>query len=293
MQYYNKYFPYLAIIMACIVWWLNWVFIKYLDLPIVTQTFFRLWVPAICMGLYLLLKKQSLLWDDLKTMTLISIWNAIRLYFLTVAFTFTTVANASVALKINILLTTVLAYFLLKEKFTITKVLSMIIWFWGLLLIGLQKGISIANDDIKWIGLVILSVFILSGINIIYKQKLNSYSSEYIIFHQSIVGAIGFGIYSFTQYPIPDVSTIALATLHWFLIGVVWFRLYFRGLKKTDLSHASILTYSEVIFAIMWAYFIIGEIPTLFTYIGTLCIFISGFLILQDNKKQKLMPIGS
>lgn len=286
LMQYSKYLPYLAIVMACVIWWLNWVFIKYLQLPITIQTFFRLWVPAVCMGGYLLYKRESILTKDIKTMVLISVWNAVRLYLLTVAFVFTSVANASVALKINILLTAILAYFFLKEKFTITKIISMIIWFGGLLMIGFQKGLTFANDDIKWIGLVILSVFILSGINIVYKQKLKQQSSEYIIFYQSIIGAIGFGVYSLINYPLPDLYTIALATLHWFLIGVVWFRLYFRGLKRIELSHASILTYSEVITAIVRAYIILWEVPSRITYLGTICIIISGVLIIQDKRKK-------
>lgn len=289
----NKYLPYFAIIMSCVVFGLNWVFIKYLHLPTTTQTFFRLWVPAICMGGYLFYKRQSIVKGDIKVMILISLWNAIRLYLLTVAFFFTSVANASVALKINVLLIAIFAYFFLKEKFTITKVISMIIWFWGLLLIGFQKGLTLANDDIKWIGLVILSVFILSSMNVIYKQRLEQQSSEYIIFYQSIIGAIGFGIYSIIHYPIPDVQTIALATLHWFLIGIVWFRLYFRWLKRIELSHASILTYSEVITAIIRAYLILWEIPSWLTYVGTICVIISGLLIIQDNKKKKIIVIDS
>lgn len=58
------------------------------------------------------------------------------------------------------------------------------------------------------------------------------------------------------------------------------FSLFMNGIKKVKAQHVGVLSYSEPIFATIYAFFLFLEIPTISTIIGGILIIIGGCLVI-------------
>lgn len=282
--------PVLAIIWACTIWWLNGVFVKTLDLPHTQQTFFRLLVPFIITGCILLFKwweKIHRRFTKFEFLT-ISGANALRMYLLMMWFMMTTVGNAVIAQRSNVFLVLILSYLILAEKLTWQKIASVWIGLLGLFFIAVEKGLSLSNQNLLGICVIVLSATMSSYLNIQYKQKIHSLGSTNTIFLQSCIWVIIFWALSAIQYPLPPWEKLLLAWLHSFLIGVVGFYLFFWWLRHMEVSNATILTYFEVLSGIFFWYIILGQIPSSYTYLWMICIIMSGVILGQKVKSYKV-----
>lgn len=278
--------PWLAILLACVVWWLNGVFVNTLDLPHAQQTFFRLLVPFIVTGWIILIKRWDQVHRKFTTFEFLTISgaNALRMYFLMAGFTLTTVGNAVIAQRANVFIVLILAFLILWEKLTPKKILSVCIGFLWLIFIALEKWISLTNENFLGISAIIFSAIISSYLTIQFKQKIHSLGSTNTIFLQSCIGVILFWIVSVLNYSFPQWEKLFLALFHSFLIGVVGFYLFFWWLRHMEVSKATILTYSEVLSGILFWYIILGQIPSGYTYLWMICIIISGVILAKRNK---------
>lgn len=285
----SKKLAVLAIILACAIWGLNWVFVKTLDLPHTQQTFFRLLVPFVITGLIIIMRGWEKIHRRFTSYEFFTISgaNALRMYLLNIGFILTTVWNAVIAQRSNVFLILILAYFILWEKLTWQKIISVFIGFLGLIFIAIEKGISLSNTNFLGICAIVGSATISSYLNIQYKQKIHSLGSTNTIFLQSCLGVIIFGILSITQYPFPVWEKLFLALSHSFLIGVVGFYLFFWWLRHMEVSKATIITYSEVLSGILFGYVILGQIPSGYTYLWMICIIISGIILTRKIKITK------
>lgn len=286
----KKILPVLAILWACTIWWLNGVFVNTLDLPHAQQTFFRLLVPFIITGWILLVKGWEKIHRKFTTFEFFTISgaSALRVYFLMLGFTLTTVGNAVIAQRSNVFLVLVLAFFILWEKLTPKKILSVCIGFLWLIFIALEKWISLDNNNFLGISAIIFSAIISSYLTIQYKQKIHSLGSTNTIFLQSCIGVIFFWMISLSNYSFPGWEKLLLALSHSFLIGVVGFYLFFWWLRHMEVSKATIITYSEVLSGIVFWYIILGQIPSGYTYLWMICIIVSGAILAQKVKSYKV-----
>lgn len=286
----RKILPALAILGACTIWWLNGVFVKSLDLPHTQQTFFRLLVPFVVTGCILLMQWGEKIHRRFTRFEFFTISgaNALRMYLLNIGFILTTVGNAVIAQRSNVFLILILSYFILGERLTWQKIVSVFVGFLGLTFIAAEKGVHLGNNNFLGICAIVGSATISSYLNIQYKQKIHSLGSTNTIFLQSCLWVVIFGIISFMNYNFPDGHKIFLAVTHSFLIGVVWFYLFFWGLRHMEVSRATILTYFEVLSWILFWYIILGQTPSLYTYGWVICIIASGIILAQKSKTRIL-----
>lgn len=282
--------PFLAIIWACTIWWLNGVFVKTLDLPHTQQTFFRLLVPFIVTGCILIFQGWEKIHRRFTKFEFFTIsWaNALRMYLLMMWFTMTTVGNAVIAQRSNVFLVLILSYLILSEKLTWQKIASVWIGLLGLFFIAVEKGLSVNNENLLGILTIVWSALISSYLTIQYKQKIHSLGSTNTIFLQSCIWVIIFWVLSILQYSFPSGEKLFLAWIHSFLIGVVGFYLFFWGLRHMEVSKATIITYSEVLSGIVFWYIILGQIPSGYTYLWMICIIMSGVILAQKVKNYKV-----
>lgn len=283
---------YLAVISACIFWGMNGVFANILHLPPFQQSFFRLLVPGLVTGGILLFqyKKKNISFIGevfQKHFIIISLVNAIRILLLMSGYVLATVGSATVAIKTSVLFTAIFAFILLWESFTKTKFISLFIGFTGLLFIAAEKGISLENyRQMQGIGLIVLSAILWWLLNALYKKHI-AVGGTMLIFQQSFFGMVIFGIISSFLYTFPTGMTLVLAILHSALIGVIWFYLLFFAVKYLEISVTSILGNFEILSAMLFGYLFLNQVPTMFSYIGMICIIVSGVILIQNTHKQR------
>ncbi len=275
--------PYLAIILAATIGGSSGVFIKLIDLPSTSITFFRMAVPVIVLLAYFGWKKTPLFRGKYGIMMVASGLNAARMFLFFVAYLYTTIGNAVIILFTWPIFAAIFSSIFLKEKIT-TRTASLIgLAFLGIVLMYADKEISFGNRDFIGMAAMLFSAIVFSITAIIFKKELSNYSRTETIFYQNLIGAVVFMPFIFLNTPLPSSVQIGAATVYGFLIGIVAFMLFFFALRRLKMSHYALFTYWEVIAAVIFGAVFFDEVITINMLLGGMMILASGILL----RKQK------
>lgn len=169
---------------------------------------------------------------------------------------------------------TVAAFYLWKEELTREKIGSMMIIFMGT---AMASGVNIFSlEQTNTTGLMagFTVPFFYAGWTLCGKNMVSKYGATACL-------AIAFGIASimllplqpFTNQPFPLNSTMAFAFCGLIAISTFGaFTLYFLGMKYIQAGIASIFVMSEILFAGVYAWFLLGERLTPVQLVGTLLV---------------------
>lgn len=78
------------------------------------------------------------------------------------------------------------------------------------------------------------------------------------------------------------VSVLCLLTMG-VLHSAIALGLYFAGVKKIKVQHTSVLSYVDPVSALIFAFFIFGEVPTLYTALGGGLALLASYVILAKK----------
>ena len=178
--------------------------------------------------------------------------------------------------------TTIFSIFLLKEKVGIFRWLAVVIGFVGILIIT-EPGISQLN--IYYIFPIIFCLG-LSYVAITIRQ-LSSTEPVWLI---SFYFSLSITLLSFLTIPqgwiMPNFNHLVLLCLVGIFGGVanLWLS---QSYKYSEVSLVTPLKYLALVFAIIFGYFIWGEIPTIKTLIGAFLVIISTLIIFRREIYKK------
>ena len=275
--------PYLAIIIAATIGGSSGVFIKLIDLPSTSITFFRMAIPVLALLAYFHWKKVKLFQGNYNIMLVASGLNATRMFLFFVGYLYTTIGNAVIILFTWPIWASLFGALFLKEKVSRRTAILIGLAFSGLVIMYLNKEISFGNRDFIGMVAMLFSAILFSITAIIFKRELVRYSKTETIFYQNLVGAIIFTPFLFLNTPAPTIPQVTVASLYGFLIGIVAFVLFFYALRRLKMSHYSLFTYWEVIAAVIFGAVFFNEAITPNMLIGGGLILASGILL----RKQK------
>ena len=271
--------PYLEVIIAATIWGSGGAFVKYLNLPPTTITFFRLAVPTLFLFIFVAIKKMKIVKKDNKLMLFASSLNAIRMFFFFLAFTYTSISNAVIILYTWPIFVTTFSVIFLKEKIKRRNVLLLLLAFIGIIFVYFNKELSFANRDFLGMTSMLLSASIYSLTLVIYKKESQKYTKLETIFYQNLVGSLIFLPFLFINQPLPTITQTTVAIVYAILIGLVGYGLFFSALKKIKASTVSHLSYFEVLSGVLFGIFLFQEILTWNIVVGGLLIIISTMLL--------------
>ena len=275
--------PYLAIIIAATIGGSSGVFIKLLDLPATTITFFRMAVPVIVLLAYLKYKGITFFRGNYRIMMLASALNATRMFFFFVGYLYTSIGNAVIILFTWPIFGSLFSAIFLKEKVSRRTAVLIGLAFLGIVIMYMNKDISFGNEDFIGMAAMLFSAILFSITAVIFKKELVNYSRTETIFYQNLIGAFVFLPFIFINTPVPSALQAGVASLYGFLIGIVAFVLFFFALRRLKMSHYALFTYWEVIAALFFGVMFFGEEISLNMVIGGGLILATGILL----KKQK------
>jgi len=275
--------PYLAIIIAATIGGSSGVFIKLLDLPATTITFFRMAVPVIVLLAYLKYKGVTFFRGNYRIMMLASALNATRMFFFFVGYLYTSIGNAVIILFTWPIFGSLFSAMFLKEKVSTRTAVLIGLAFLGIVIMYMNKDISFGNEDFIGMAAMLFSAILFSVTAVIFKKELVNYSRTETIFYQNLIGAFVFLPFIFINTPAPSALQAGVASLYGFLIGIVAFVLFFFALRRLKMSHYALFTYWEVIAALFFGVVFFGEEISLNMVIGGGLILATGILL----KKQK------
>lgn len=273
----------LLILLATIIWWSTGVFVKSLHLPATTIVVFRLGIPLLCVTMYLLYTQKGFGLYGNRLAWKFSTGNAIRMLLYYIGFNLTTVANAVIGLYTRPLFAAIIEYYRTK-KITPIVLLCTLLWLGWVIVTCLDKSFWTQPLQMIWFFAITISAVISALQRFQQKDLMIHADNIQMVFYQSLVGAIFFLPFLFINKPMPTIQQSGIAVIFSLLIGIAGFYLYFSWLRKVSIAYMSVLSYFEVISAIIFAYFIIHEVPSGYTLIGGTIIIVS-ILIMSLHKK--------
>ncbi|OGH93847.1 MAG: hypothetical protein A2538_03220 [Candidatus Magasanikbacteria bacterium RIFOXYD2_FULL_41_14] len=278
--------PYLAVMFAASFGGFVGVLVKWLNLPTLSTTFFRLAVPTIIIFVYLKINHFKIWHGNYKIMSLASLLNAVRIFLYYFAYLHASVAYGVVILYLYPVFMALWGFIFLKEKITWQSVGMVVLAFGGTVLIYSGKLGGFSPGDLLGMGAMLLSGFIFSLTMLIYKKQTPNYTPPEIIFWQNFVGGVGSAILV-CFYGLNASWAVAGSAFVYYglVIGIFTFWLFFYGLKHLTLSQYSVLAYIEVISAVGFAVMFLGEKLTLNFGLGSVMILAAGIgLVLGKSR---------
>ncbi|HTY47449.1 MAG TPA: DMT family transporter [Methanomassiliicoccales archaeon] len=217
--------------------------------------------------------------------------NALGLTLQNVGMTQTTATNTVLLVDINVVFVAVISFAVLSERITKYTI-------YGLLLGLLGVGIVSTGGDLSqmmqgsFVGnVLVFAAGIVWAFYIVYQKKLVNEHVEPIMTSAAVVTTTA--VFSI---PIALVfaSNVALdATGAWSMLylGVVctaaaWL-LYIMGLRGKGATDSSVILFMEIVFAMVFAFLLLGETPDWFTAIGGVLILLSVLLVSASPNGKK------
>jgi drug/metabolite transporter (DMT)-like permease len=249
---------YLEVVIAAVIWGSAGVFVKYLDLPPATLSFFRLAVPSALLLAFFAAKGIRLFRGNNKLILSASLLNVFKTLLYFVGFTYTSIGNAVIVFFTWPIFAALLEIAFLKEKMTKKNMALLFVAFAGIVLVYLNRKFSFSDQDFIGMAAMTLCSLVNAASMVIFKKVSAGYSKCEMIFYQNILGAAVFLPFVFV-YPAPSFSQSAVAIIYSILVGIIGFVLYFSALSKIKVSTASFLTYFEPVSAILLGVILFNE----------------------------------
>jgi drug/metabolite transporter (DMT)-like permease len=279
--------PYVAAIIGATIGGSSGVFIKLLNLPSTSITFFRVAVPIVVLLFYFGWKKPKLFHGNYKIMLLGSGLNAARMFLYFLAYLYTSMGNAVIMLFTWPIFATIFSAIILKEKVTKKTALLIGMAFLGIILMYSNKEISFGDRDFIGMAAMVASAIIFSLSAVIFKKELKNRTELETVFFQNLIGAIIFLPFIFINKPVPTFNQTGVAVIYAFLVGIVAFSLFFFAMKRLKMGHYALFSYWEVPAALVFSVIFFKEVITLNMYAGGALIIASGLLL---RKRKQVQP---
>ncbi|MEK8023259.1 MAG: DMT family transporter [Candidatus Hydrogenedentota bacterium] len=206
----------------------------------------------------------------------VNVWSSIE------AFALTSISNFMILHYAAPVIVAVAAPFLLGEKPSARTWEALAVSMVGLLAVGGQ-GLRLGSEnDLRGLGLALLSAFAYA-VCIMLSRRLAREGAD------SFAVAVGSSlVLPLVVLPMVDWSayTTRSATI---ACGAGAFHLsiastiYLVGLAGVSAATAGILGYFEILFGIAWGSIIYGEPVTAWTFLGAVCIVVAGWLVLGEK----------
>ena len=177
-------------------------------------------------------------------------------------------------------ITTVLAYFILKEKISFLQVL--------IVMIGLVGALIIANPNSESFNFAVIYPFLAAicfALFTISTKFLNtSDTNQTTLLFTALSGTVLSLPFIFIYWEQPNTFNLFLMFCLGTLATIGHF-LFIDALKVIKASFAAPFVYLTVLLATFWGYILYDEIPNDNTISGAALIIIAGFLIIKINRK--------
>lgn len=181
-----------------------------------------------------------------------------------------TVAIGLLAFSTFPVFVTFLEPYFFKEHIKISNIVIAIVAFLGVMLVipSFELGNS-STQGVLW-GLV--SGFTYAILSILNKKYVKEYSSAVIAFYEQFIAAIILIPFYFLQKPVFQLNDILLLALLGVVFTGISHLLFINGLKNIKAQTAGIISSLEPVYGIIFAAFLLSEIPSLREVLGGMVI---------------------
>lgn len=260
--------------------------------PITVATL-RIFLSSIFLLFYIKLFKKSQKIDksDYKIFLISAFFNPF-IYFLLESYGIKYVSPTISAVIIATipLFSPLVAYFSVKEKLSFLSIFGIIISFFGILIMLVNKDLSLRADPI---GVLILFLAVASALvySVLLVKLTRKYSSVNIITYQNTIGIFYFlplffyfDFNSFINVK-PNFELVSSLVFLSILCSSLAFIFYATSIKNLGISKTNIFTNLIPVFAAIFSYFILAEIFPFSKILGIIIV-IAGVFVSQIKRKK-------
>ncbi len=274
----------IKITVSMLIWGSVGIFARFTNLNGLGISFFRVALGALILALLFSIKDKS--WfqkvsdatkQKFRWMILLGIALALNWVFLFTAFLYTSIARAVLIYYSAPVLATLISAKFLKEKISKFQILLILMAFLGLLIIMSEQKMNFENRD--FVGAVfafIAAIFYAMIPNL--GRFLKEVKSDILTFVQLFIAFV-------TLIPFVLHGKIFVGKINWFAVGILVavhtvfaLFLYMDGLKSVKVNEAALLSYLDPLSAVVYAFLVFGEVPTIRTVIGGVLILLASLL---------------
>lgn len=165
---------------------------------------------------------------------------------------------------------TFLEPYFFKEKIKISDIVSAIVTFLGVVLV--IPKFELGNDLTQGVLWGIASGFTYAILSMLNRKYVKEYSSTVIAFYEQFIATIVLIPFFFVQKPVFQFKDIFLLILLGTIFTGISHSLFISGLKNIKTQTAGIISSLEPVYGIIFAAFLLKEIPTLREILGGIII---------------------
>jgi len=270
-----------------LIWGTVGIFVRFAEQPAPTIVFFRVSIAFAALSIYFCWHKRRLYWHGQKIPALISgIFLALNWLFFFQAIQLTTIGNAVLSYYMAPLFAVLWARLFLGERLERHGLYALLLAMLGIGLIVSSYDFSLSNQDFLGIVCGLIGALFYSLVVILVK-RLSIAPSQLVLIQTGIASLVFLPFVVIHPPQLKAFSIMAMGTLG-LVHSAIALGLYFTGLKLIKIQHVSVLSYIEPVSSMVYAYLIFGEIPTLLTLIGGLCILAASSIVLCWPKQATL-----
>jgi drug/metabolite transporter (DMT)-like permease len=288
----NRIRTYGGVFIAMIFWSFSFIWFKIANKTFnpITIIFLRLVIAIILLTSYLIIKKKfvKIRKEDRKLFLMMALFEPF-FYFLGESFglTYVSATVGSVLISTIPVVATIGAWIIFKERLKVINYAGILISFFGIIIFVLNsEGALILN--MKGLFLLMLAVFSASGYNLTLSRLVGTYGPVFIVYVQSVIGAILF-LPVFLVLDLKDFINTSF-TLKAFVPVIELsvfascgaFILFAFSVRNIGITKANVFTYFIPIFTALFSFFILGDKLTLQNIIGMIIV-VSGLIMSQMN----------
>ncbi|HUL38966.1 MAG TPA: DMT family transporter [Methanomassiliicoccales archaeon] len=247
--------------------------------------------PALVLIAYFFTDFDLSIFKD-KILWLVGALNAIGLFLQNEGMTTTTATNAVLLVDINVVFVAILAAIILKEKITRFTIFGLLIGLLGVFIVSTGGDIGRMTDGSLIGNLLVLAAGIVWAFYIVYqKMALNKHPDVLMMTSSVVVTTLVISLpiaLLFTQsYALSANGLMAAVYVALICTGGA-FLLYIAGLRGKGATDSSIILLLEIVFAMLFAYLILGEVPDMLTAVGGALIVAAIVLVsVQDSNGRR------
>ncbi len=270
------------IMVAMLIWGSVGIFSRFTHLTGLGVAFFRVFFGALLfLGVFTFKERRWLkkVMEELRGngrwILLLGIALALNWVFLFTAFFYTTIAKAVLVYYTAPIIAVIISAKFLGEQISKMRAVLIVLAFLGVITIMSGETISATDRGFLGVVLALLAAFFYALIPNL-GRLLRDMSSEVLTFLQLFVA-------SAVLIPFVFIAGISSGEIYWPAVGILVvvhtvfaLLLYMAGLKDVEVNEAALLSYLDPLSAVVYAFLIFGEAPTIRTVIG-------GFLILSAS----------
>lgn len=271
----------LSVNLAVLLFGMAGLFAKWIHLPAISITFGRVFFSSIALGLFLLLRKQSFRIEsrrDLRMLLCAGAILALHWWSFLASIQLSTVAIGTITFSSFHLFVTFLEPLVFRRRLSGKNIVFALIILAGVIVT--IPEFSFANSMFAGIAVGMLSAFSYAVLTVMNKGFSDRYSSTVTAFYEQTAAAAVLLPFVLGAQAQPSVSDLGLQLFLGIITTAAAHTLFISSLKSLPAQLAGLCSSMETVYGILFAFVLLGEVPSLREIIGA-CIIVGAVIAAQ------------